>query len=100
MQADDYTAQRFVAPPRGFDSTHAVGRSGPPESGDVALFGDGGASAAAAVPTAAKTATLATAKSAVRQTAGEAKSAFSSDEFVVYDEGQVALRYLVRLASP
>ena len=40
---------------------------------------------------------LATAAPTLRRSV---KSAFSDDEFIVYNEAQVALRYLVRLKDP
>jgi hypothetical protein len=80
---DSSKAQRFSKAPSGFHSTHAIGRTGPPGSGDVTINARG---------TRPKL-TLATAASVARSH----QSAFANDEFVVYDEAQVNLRYLVLL---
>jgi len=68
------------------DSTRAHGRSGPPPSGDVAMDLGGG-----------RVATLATGKPEVRTEAEAQSSSFTNDEFVIYHEEQVRLRYCVRI---
>jgi hypothetical protein len=69
------------------DSSRALGRCGPPSEGDIHLDLGGG-----------RLALLATASPVVRREPDAAlSSSFNHDEFVVYREEQVRLRYCVRI---
>ena len=89
VTADSAAAQGLRAGhlPPGADSTHALGRTGPPSSGDVPVDCGGGRAPAH----------LATAAPVVRVDEEAAGSSFTNDEFVVYREDQVRLRYCVRI---
>jgi poly [ADP-ribose] polymerase len=87
LHADSSEVQGLTKAPAGYHSTYAVGRAGPPAEGHVALpVGSGGRAALFAV-----------APAAVRADDEAKASRFANDEFVVYSEAQVQLRYLVRL---
>jgi len=75
----------LCAAPHGYDSVKAVGKSCPDPSGDVTLQLDG-------LP--CKFAT-----GRPQQVKEYAASSFSQNEFLVYNQDQVRLRYLVRAPS-
>jgi hypothetical protein len=81
----------LVKAPPGYHSTHAYGKSGPAEDGNVDMF-FGQTAKLHDGPV-----VLATSKPVMRTDPKFQSSSFSNDEFVVYDESQVNLRYVVRL---
>eukprot|EP00617_Octactis_speculum_P019591 CAMPEP_0185751648 /NCGR_PEP_ID=MMETSP1174-20130828/10422_1 /TAXON_ID=35687 /ORGANISM="Dictyocha speculum, Strain CCMP1381" /LENGTH=132 /DNA_ID=CAMNT_0028428715 /DNA_START=19 /DNA_END=417 /DNA_ORIENTATION=+ len=79
---DSRMAQGFTTPPEGHDSVHARGKSTPHFSGDKEL-----------TLTEGHTVKLSTGI----PVDNVADSSFCQDEIVVYDERQVALRFVVRI---
>ena len=80
-------APRLQGPPAGADSVLARGKGAPDPAGDVGVTLPGGAKA-----------TLST--GAPRRVAPDGETHFSQNEYLLYQESRVRLRYLVTMRVP